>query len=67
MPSSGMLRRVAVVRTDVSDACVSTIMVTRIGLVGTMLTVTSNRSKLLARSIINYVVSITSQLAFVAI
>jgi hypothetical protein len=43
MPPSGMLRRVAVVRTDVSDELsASIIRVTRIGELGT-LAVTSNR------------------------
>jgi hypothetical protein len=42
--SSGMLRRVALVRTDVSEEIsVSLIMVTRIGELGTTLAVTSNR------------------------
>jgi hypothetical protein len=42
--SSGMLRRVALVRTDVSeDLSASFIRVTRIGELGTTLTVTSNR------------------------
>jgi hypothetical protein len=47
MASSGMLRRVALVRTDVSDelsACF--IRVTRIGELGTTLAVTSNRRTL---------------------
>jgi hypothetical protein len=47
MPSSGMLRRVALVRTDVSEErSASIIWGTRIGDVGTMLAVTSNRRKL---------------------
>jgi hypothetical protein len=42
--SSGMLRRVALVRTDVSEELsASFIRVTRIGELGTMLAVTSNR------------------------
>jgi hypothetical protein len=45
MPSSGMLRRVALVRTDVSQERIAPIIrVTRIGDVGTALAVTSNRS-----------------------
>jgi hypothetical protein len=44
MPSSGMLRRVALVRTDVSEEpSASFIRVTRIGELGTTLAVTSNR------------------------
>jgi hypothetical protein len=44
MASSGMLRRVAFVRTDVSqELSASIIRVTRIGELGTTLTVTSNR------------------------
>jgi hypothetical protein len=47
MASSGMLRRVALVRTDVSEELsASFIMVTRIGELGT-LAVTSNRRTLL--------------------
>jgi hypothetical protein len=44
MPSSGMLRRVFLVRTDVSEErSTSIIRVTRIGELGTTLAVTSNR------------------------
>jgi hypothetical protein len=47
MPSSGMLRRVALVRTDVSEECITSIIrVTRIGELGTTLAVTSNRRTL---------------------
>jgi hypothetical protein len=47
MASSGMLGRVALVRTDVSDnLSASTIMVTRIGELGRTLAVTSNRRTL---------------------
>jgi hypothetical protein len=43
MPSSGMLRRVVLVRTDVSEEIsASIIKVTRIGELGTTLAVTSN-------------------------
>jgi hypothetical protein len=45
MPSSGMLRRVARVRNDVSDEFIATILrVTRIGELGTTLVVTSKLS-----------------------
>jgi hypothetical protein len=44
MPSSGMLRRVALVRTDVSEELSTFIIrLTRIGEVGKMLAVTINR------------------------
>jgi hypothetical protein len=47
MPSSGMLRRVVLVRTDVSEErIVSIIRLARTGELGTKLAVTSNRSKL---------------------
>jgi hypothetical protein len=47
MVFSGMLRRVALVRTDVSEELsASFIRVTRIGELGTTLAVTSNRSTL---------------------
>jgi hypothetical protein len=47
MPFSGMLRRVALVRTGVSEKRIASIItVTRIGELGTTLAVTSNRSTL---------------------
>jgi hypothetical protein len=47
MPSSGMLRRVSIVKTDVSEERSSSIIrVTRIGELGTALAVTSNRRML---------------------
>jgi hypothetical protein len=50
MASSGMLPRVALVRTDVSEESVGSIIrVTRIGEQGTTLAVTSNRRRLLVR------------------
>jgi hypothetical protein len=46
MASSGMLRRVALVRTDVSEELRSSfIRVTRVGELGTSLAVTSNRAR----------------------
>jgi hypothetical protein len=40
MPSSGILRRVALLRTDVSEECIASIIkVTRTGELGTMLAV----------------------------
>jgi hypothetical protein len=42
MASSEMLRRVALVRTDVSEELSASIRVTRIGELGTMLAVTGN-------------------------
>jgi hypothetical protein len=48
MVSSGVLRRVALVRTVVSEERIASIYsVTRIGVQGTTLAVTSNRSALL--------------------
>jgi hypothetical protein len=45
MASSGMLRRVALVRTDISEQLSASIIgVTRIGELGTTLAVTSNQS-----------------------
>jgi hypothetical protein len=46
MASSGMLRRVALVRTDVSEELSASIRVTRIGELGTTIAVTSNRRTL---------------------
>jgi hypothetical protein len=43
MASSGMLRRVDLVRTDVSEELSASIRVTRIGELGTTLAVTNNR------------------------
>jgi hypothetical protein len=52
MVSSGVLRRVALVRTDVSEELsASFIRVTIIGELGTMLAVTSNRRTLFLRSV----------------
>jgi hypothetical protein len=53
MPSSGMLRRVALVRTDVSEErSPSIIRVTRIGQIGTTLAVTSNQRTLQRTSVL---------------
>jgi hypothetical protein len=53
MPSSGMLRRVALVRTDVSEEpSASFIRVTRIGELGTTLAVTSNRRTLVTARVV---------------
>jgi hypothetical protein len=47
MLSSGMLHNAGLVRANVSEECVASIIkVTRIGELGTMLAVTSNRSTL---------------------
>jgi hypothetical protein len=47
MPSPGMLRRVALVRTDVSEErTASIIRMTRISELGTTLAITSNRRRL---------------------
>jgi hypothetical protein len=71
MSSTGMLRRVALVRTDVSEnRSASIIRVTRIGELGTTLAVTSNRRTLqkipLVNSSILYSKSIFSLRASVA-
>jgi hypothetical protein len=51
MPSSGMFLRVDLLRTDVSEARIASIIrVTRIGELGTRLAVTSNRSRLRRRT-----------------
>jgi hypothetical protein len=50
--SSGMLRYVALVRTDVSEELSASIWVTRIGEVGTTLAVTSNRRTLVTASVV---------------
>jgi hypothetical protein len=58
MPSYGMLRHVAFVRTDVSEELSpSIIRVTRIGELGTMLAVSSNRRTLRRRLLVTANVS----------
>jgi hypothetical protein len=48
MPSSGKLYRITLVRTDVSEERINSIIrVTRIGAIGTTLAMTSNRSSLM--------------------
>jgi hypothetical protein len=52
MASSGMLRRMALLRSDLSEELSAYfIKVTRIGEIGTTLAVTSNRRMLLLRSV----------------
>jgi hypothetical protein len=64
MPSSGMLRRVALVRADVTEERSAFIIrVTRIGELGATLAVTNNR-RTLRRNTVSY--SISSQCASVA-
>jgi hypothetical protein len=57
MPSSGMLRREDLVRTDVSKERISIIRMTRLGELGTTLAVTSNRSTLRRKNTANDVLS----------
>jgi hypothetical protein len=46
MPSSGMLRRVALVRTDVSGECIASIIrVTKIGELGTLAETNNRRTQ----------------------
>jgi hypothetical protein len=50
MPSPAILRRVALVKTDVLEESIASIIrVTRIGELGTTLTITSNRRTLLRK------------------
>jgi DNA-binding TFAR19-related protein (PDSD5 family) len=67
MASSGMLRRVALVRTDVSEELsASIIRMTRIGELGTTIAVTSNRRSLRRNTKYQILHSISSQRASVA-
>jgi hypothetical protein len=60
MSPSGMLRRVALVRTDVSEERITSIIrVTRIGELGTTLAVTSNRSTLRRNNVLNSAIVVT--------
>jgi hypothetical protein len=62
MPSSGMLRLVTLVRTEVLEEPSATVIrVTRIGEVGTMLAVTGNR-RTLRRNAVCYVLCARSHL-----
>jgi hypothetical protein len=64
MAYSGMLRLVALVRTDVSEELsASFIRVSRIGELGTTLAVTSNRSKLQSSNFLRNVGSYKSHMA----
>jgi hypothetical protein len=64
MPSSGMLRRVTLVRTGVSEGRIASIdRVTRISELGTTLALTSNRSTLRRNTTLH---GISSQRALVA-
>jgi hypothetical protein len=54
MPSSGMLSRVALVKTDVSEEFIASIIrVIRIGDIGINIAVTSNRSRLRRNTILS--------------
>jgi hypothetical protein len=62
MSSPGMLRRVTLVKTDVSEeSSASIIRVTRIGEVGTMLAVTNNRHTMPKRRFLQDPHGVTSQ------
>jgi hypothetical protein len=53
MPSTGTLRRVVLVRIDISDECIAfTIIVIRIGVLGTTLAITSNFLRSVLRSLL---------------
>jgi hypothetical protein len=57
MPSFGMFRHVALVITDVSEERIASIIkVKRISELGTTLAVTSNRSKLLRKTVLCHAV-----------
>jgi hypothetical protein len=60
MPSSAMLRRVALVRTDVSEESMASIIkVTRIGVIGTTLAVTSNLQSLVTANVLSSLILLT--------
>jgi hypothetical protein len=58
MVSSGMLRRVALVKTDVSEERNISIRVTRIGDLGTTLALTSNRRTLRRNTMLRLLVTV---------
>jgi hypothetical protein len=62
MPSSGMLRRVGLARTDVSEESIASIMEERIGEIGTALAVTSNGSTLRRNQLLVTVNAVPSSL-----
>jgi hypothetical protein len=67
MPSSGMLHLVVLVRTDVWEECIASIIrITRIGELGAALTVTSNRHTLRSYTTFGFSHSISSLHASVA-
>jgi hypothetical protein len=58
MPSSGMLRRVALVRTDLSEELSATIIImTRIGELGTTLAIISNRRTIQTNKVLRLLVT----------
>jgi hypothetical protein len=71
MPSSGTLRRAAIVRTEVSEECIVSIIRVTISGLGTTLTLTGNRSTLLfLRSVGGLLVTanvVSSSLIFVTL
>jgi hypothetical protein len=66
--SSGMLQRVAFVRTDVAEKRItSTIRVKRIGELGTTLAITNNRSTLRRSTMLSHIVFLRSVLRLLII
>jgi hypothetical protein len=63
MVSSGMLRRVATVRTDVSEQLIAAIIrVTRMGELGSTLAVTSNRRMLVTANVPSSLILVTQMM-----